>query len=300
MVLTNILTFLRAAEQGSFSSAAKDLYTSNVSVTKRIRALEEELGVRLFVRTNQGVQLTKAGASFYSDAVLLTKDLESAIEKARKIGKTEERTIRIGSSVMRPHRLVMDQLPETFFHNTDLNIRVVVFSDESTEVYDALEKIGKEYDCLVTTVDGNIERDYSTLLWDQERYRVAMSRRHRLAAKSSLTWEDLEGERLILLKEGIYSVVDRLREEIRTEHPGIHVVDVPHNYTIETINDFVDSDCLMGIINIWSGVHPAIITKPVEWDIYSRYGIVYAKEPERHVKEFIESIRPYAPILAYR
>ena len=297
MEFSDIRTFLCAARHGSFSAAARELFISTVSVTKRIRSLEEETGVPLFVRTSRGVKLTKAGASFYSDAGALMEGMERAVEKARRIGRSDKRPVRIGSSVMRPHRLVMDQLPEGFFRDSDLNIKVVVFSDESREVSDALEKIGKDYDCLVTTIDETIEKKYSTLIWDREIYCVAMSPRHRLAAKKSLTWEDLEGENLILLKEGIFSVVDRLREEIRTEHPGIHVVDVPHNYTIDTINDFVESENLIRIINLWSGVHPAIITKPVAWDIYSRYGVVYAREPERHVQEFIESIRPYAPIL---
>ena len=54
-------TFLAAAGEQSFSAAAEKLFLTPSAVSKHIAALEEELGVTLFVRTSSGVRLTRQG-----------------------------------------------------------------------------------------------------------------------------------------------------------------------------------------------------------------------------------------------
>lgn len=61
-------TFIKVAEVGSFTKAADDLYITPTAVMKQINALEKELSVTLFGRTNHGLRLTKAGESFLQDA----------------------------------------------------------------------------------------------------------------------------------------------------------------------------------------------------------------------------------------
>ncbi len=61
-------TFIKVAECGSFTKAADALYVTATAVMKQINALESELSVRLFERTNHGSTLTKAGESFLQDA----------------------------------------------------------------------------------------------------------------------------------------------------------------------------------------------------------------------------------------
>ena len=52
-------TFLAAAGEQSFSAAAEKLFLTPSAVSKHIAALEEELGVPLFIRTSAGVRLTE-------------------------------------------------------------------------------------------------------------------------------------------------------------------------------------------------------------------------------------------------
>lgn len=62
--LTSLIQTLAVAEYLSFYRATQALGTSQSSVTARIRALEEELGILLFERNTRGVRLTEAGRLF--------------------------------------------------------------------------------------------------------------------------------------------------------------------------------------------------------------------------------------------
>lgn len=59
--LVGLLTFQQVAHAGSFSTAAKRLHVTQGAVSHRIRSLEEELGVSLFVRMNRAIALTRQG-----------------------------------------------------------------------------------------------------------------------------------------------------------------------------------------------------------------------------------------------
>ncbi len=59
--LQKIQTFLCAAETLSLSEAAKQLHLTQPAVSHQVKLLEQELGVKLFIRTNTGLKMTEAG-----------------------------------------------------------------------------------------------------------------------------------------------------------------------------------------------------------------------------------------------
>jgi DNA-binding transcriptional LysR family regulator len=61
--------FVGVVNAGSFSSAARDLNTTQPAVSKAIALLEARLGVRLLVRSTRRVSPTEAGMAFYERAV---------------------------------------------------------------------------------------------------------------------------------------------------------------------------------------------------------------------------------------
>ena len=64
MELAQLRAFLEAAERGSFRRAAEALYLTQPSLSARVHALEEDLGVLLFHRMGRGVRLTEMGRAF--------------------------------------------------------------------------------------------------------------------------------------------------------------------------------------------------------------------------------------------
>ncbi|RPE37323.1 DNA-binding transcriptional LysR family regulator [Streptomyces sp. Ag109_O5-1] len=83
MDLDTVRTFLAAAESGQFQTAAVDLAVTQQAVSKRIAALERDLGVRLFTRTPRGAELTIDGQAFLPHARELLRVAERAVASVR-------------------------------------------------------------------------------------------------------------------------------------------------------------------------------------------------------------------------
>ena len=74
--------FAAVADSGSFAKAAKAMRLSPAAVTRAITALEDRLGIRLFVRTTRSVRLTEAGARFLADTQRILNEIVEAEEAA--------------------------------------------------------------------------------------------------------------------------------------------------------------------------------------------------------------------------
>ena len=113
----SIVCFLRVCELHSFTKAAEDLYISQPALSRRILALEDELGVKLLDRANGGLQLTEGGKLFYSDAKKLI-NVEAALkQKMEKHRDGFYGEVRIGYSsycFMEPLMHAAHMLGETY------------------------------------------------------------------------------------------------------------------------------------------------------------------------------------------
>ena len=96
MNLFQLSCFLAVADNLSFARAADGLHVTQPAVTQQIRALEKELGVRLFVRTTRTVRLTEEGRSFYGDARRIVEISEQAKKRFEKPCGGEILTLSIG------------------------------------------------------------------------------------------------------------------------------------------------------------------------------------------------------------
>ncbi|GAB3298262.1 LysR family transcriptional regulator [Parasphingorhabdus pacifica] len=84
------------AEEGTFTRAAKRLHLSQQALSGSIRALEREVGVDLLDRGGNTVTVLPAGQALISDARVLRGVARSAVQRARRIGRGETETLRIG------------------------------------------------------------------------------------------------------------------------------------------------------------------------------------------------------------
>ncbi|MGI8331647.1 LysR family transcriptional regulator [Actinomadura scrupuli] len=91
MDLHAVRTFVAVADVGQFQEAAGELSISQQAVSKRIAALEKDLGVRLFARTPRGAQLTIDGQAFLPHA----RDLLRAEERAAASVRPGRRALRV-------------------------------------------------------------------------------------------------------------------------------------------------------------------------------------------------------------
>lgn len=96
MDLRQLRYFIAVAEEGSFSRAARRLHVSQPPLSTQVKALEEELEVPLFVRSNRGVALTPAGTAFFQEARGVLARLEQARRNARQAAREDVGTLVVG------------------------------------------------------------------------------------------------------------------------------------------------------------------------------------------------------------
>ena len=87
--------FLAVAEAGNFSLAAAGLFVAQPALSRQIAALEEELGVTLFVREARGVRLTPGGELFRARVAGMDAELASAADDTRALARGEAGVLRL-------------------------------------------------------------------------------------------------------------------------------------------------------------------------------------------------------------
>ena len=96
MKINQLRYFLVLAEELHFVRAAARLNVSQPPLSRQIQALEQELGLTLFVRGNQRVSLTEAGAALYRDLKETFAALDRAVTRAKGVARGEAGRIALG------------------------------------------------------------------------------------------------------------------------------------------------------------------------------------------------------------
>lgn len=117
MDLMQAVYVLEAARCGSLSQAAKRLFTSQPTLSQRIKRLEQELGCQLFSRTPQGVHLTEAGEAFCRKAQPVVEGWRELCGWASERSHAAPKRLRIGLGV----RVYSSGLFEEIVHFFDLH-----------------------------------------------------------------------------------------------------------------------------------------------------------------------------------
>jgi len=96
--LANLESFVRSAETGSFSAAARRMKLTPAAVSRNVAMLERNLGVRLFHRSTRKLTLTEAGAAFLPEVSGNLEALQGAIAGIASHGGEPAGTLRVSMS----------------------------------------------------------------------------------------------------------------------------------------------------------------------------------------------------------
>jgi LysR family hca operon transcriptional activator len=189
MELRHLRYFMAVAETGSLTEAAKHrLYTSQPSLSRQIRDLEDQVGVELLSRSVHGVELTAAGEAFLEHARVALMHVDAAVETARQTAQPPSRTFAIGFQT--GHE--MNWLPQAMYvlHDELKNIHVTVSSDYSPDLAEAITR--GRLDLAFLRVEPGYDLEYHVV--DHEPLIVLMPSDHRLTARDAVCPQDFVGE----------------------------------------------------------------------------------------------------------
>jgi DNA-binding transcriptional LysR family regulator len=138
MELHQLRDFVAVAEALSFSRAAQKLHVAQPSLSKQIKNLEEELGVRLFERANNRVSLTGEGRTFLANASRILALSAESIQAVRRVGRGEATQLKIGYTAS----LYCHLLPPTLdaFRNTLPFVAVNLFDMTCSQQLEAINQ----------------------------------------------------------------------------------------------------------------------------------------------------------------
>lgn len=97
--LNDIVVFARVVEAGSFTAATRLLGMPKTTVSRRIAALEREVGVRLIQRTTRSLNMTDAGRLYYEQSSQALRTIEDANLRLAEARAEPSGTIRISAPV---------------------------------------------------------------------------------------------------------------------------------------------------------------------------------------------------------
>ena len=284
-------TFVCVVETGSFNKAAERLYISPPAVIKQINLLEENLDIRLFIRTHRGLQMTEAGKSFYQDAKYIIQYCKDSVTRARNAMQESEEIIRIGTSMMTPAQILVDLWPRLQEYCPDIKFRLVPFENTPENAREILGNLGQNIDVVAGIFDETMLqlRRCAGLEISRESICCAVSIHHRLAVKERLTVNDLHGETLMLMRRNWSHYVDMLRDDLRENHPEISIEDFDF-YDVTAFNKCENNNCVLMAIENWKYVHPLLKILPVDWGYTIPFGLLHSPEPSPMVSRFLKAV----------
>ncbi len=176
--------FVVVAEHRHFGRAASALRVAQPSLSRQIRRLEQQLGVRLLDRTPQGTALTTAGEVFLPRAKALLRSATQAAAQARAAAQPSRITIGYTTGM-----IVTPAVREMRREHPDAEVQVTHL--DWGQALDAL--LGHRVDAVVTRLPFPTDGLHVTVLYDEPRV-LAIPVDHRLAGRDFVTLDDIADE----------------------------------------------------------------------------------------------------------
>jgi LysR family hca operon transcriptional activator len=197
MELRHLRYFVAVAEAGSVTvAAARELHTSQPSLSRQIRDLEDELGTELLTRRARGIELTPAGRVFLDHARSVLSQVEAAAEAARRVAHPAKPCFTMGfltghelTWMPEALRMLRDELP---------NVDVMISSQYSPRLADGLSK-GKIDAAFLRREKGVPGLAFRLLV--KEPLLVILPSDHRLAALKAISPRELAGETFVIVSD---------------------------------------------------------------------------------------------------
>lgn len=227
MNLLQIEYFLAASEKLNFTAAAEKLYISQPALSKQIKLLENELGVKLFVRNKKRITLTDAGYSFRKDLENVIQNLEQAVEKVRTFSSIKQNLLRIGcfkgpaaeDIILSVSKKIAQEAPETkiVFHRNGLKQMREALKNDDVDVIITLDF---EMPDLLPYHSKSLFTANSAFVYSEN---------SPLACKDALSFDDFREIPLLLedkaISEGAYRSALSLMKNLGIVNPKIEFYD---------------------------------------------------------------------------
>jgi len=197
MTINQLEYFVTAANSLNFTEAGKKHYISQTAITQQIQNLEDQLGVKLFIREKRKLFLTPAGKVFLEEARTIIERTKIAIEKTEKAAQGDVGSIHIGYVKGFENSGFAKTIKR--FHDLYPNLSYSLSRDAHLDLLMQLEKNTIDIAFSICFLNAPIEK-YATKRLGVQRLYAVLYKDHPLANQKTINRADLKDDFFVLTK----------------------------------------------------------------------------------------------------
>ncbi len=168
--IKDMRAFSAVVEEGNISHAAQRLDVAQPVLSKQIKRLEEELGVKLFDRGSRAIRLTAAGRVFYNRVERILGLVDGTIRELSEIGAGSSGSIRLGTITTSGAMILPDLIAQ--FHQRYPDVTFEIWESEGARILEMLDSRKIEIAVTRTQVDAE---HYSSIVLPHEPFMMLMN-----------------------------------------------------------------------------------------------------------------------------
>lgn len=197
--LYELRQFVTFAETGTLSQAAEILHLSQPALSRNMKKLEDELGITLFERKKNRLELNKNGEYVLDMAKNLLKDADAFISKVRDFDR-KNRTISLGVCAPAPIWALAPLVTNIYPHMS--------LQTETAQKDHLLAGIRNDIYQMIVLPEKPAGNQYFCKACGQESLMFALPKGHQYARRKKLSFSDMNGENMLLMPDiGFWSFV---------------------------------------------------------------------------------------------
>ncbi|MFT3972199.1 MAG: LysR family transcriptional regulator [Amaricoccus sp.] len=195
--LASLIQTLAVAEYLNFRHAANALGVAQSSVSARVKALEEDLGILLFERHARGVRLTEAGRQFVERVAAGVDQLDHAVKTAGMAAAGENGRLRIGIHALIPGSFLAELIAQYREDHPGIEVEIT----EGTARDAVMQLRDDRLDVAFVIGKPELPDCHTRPVWTEPLVAV-LPDGHCLAGQPTITWADLVGETFLVRHGG--------------------------------------------------------------------------------------------------
>ena len=194
-MLNQVRYFQAVVRLGSFTEAAEECHISQSAISQQIKALEQELGVRLIDRLNRKFELTPAGEHFYKKSLIIVADYDRLVQDTIRISRKDHAELRIGYLKSYSGHAIQTAVAHFSEKYPDVSVHIVGGSHE--DLYEALRR--SEVDLVMSDQRRAFSDEYVNCSLAHVDCCIEIASRNPISALETVSPEDLKNTPCILV-----------------------------------------------------------------------------------------------------
>lgn len=291
MNTNELKSFITVAQCGSFQKAAELLFLSSTAIIKQINSLENEIGFKLFLRTNKGVLLTDSGKVFYDYSKDNLRRMAEAVQSAKDRSHQGREPVRIGFSAINPYKHITDISIFTDGSDSMVFPILVPISSKFNQFIDEVRNLGRNVDIIPYYLQNKLFDSFcQEFCLARIPMYIAVYHKHPLAEKEVIRFDDLNGQNVVTIASNFNSSYESFNERLRKEAPHVRLTSVSF-IDFSLFNEIIAENNLLLVGGYIKDTHPLLRFIPLEEELLLPYGLLYSITPSPGVEIALQSFR---------